>query len=187
MNGVEKINEKIKLLKQKLDFFDKLKTICSNGATGYELTYETEQFQEYFGYFTMLMITRNKVKNMGNSKVSDNSKVFDGFMRYLKKLKLEYINDIGYLEFLKQKPKPKEIKEKIEYEKDLDDFIGFLDEKFKEWEQEIDWLNQGTGSRRALFWSLLQIRSKIKAIADYETDLKIQKKRLKQFNKNLQV
>jgi len=48
--------------------------------------------------------------------------------------------------------------------------------KFKEWEQEIDWVNQGTGSRRALFWSLLQIRSKIKAIADYETNLKKKRK-----------
>ena len=30
---------------------------------------------------------------------------------------------------------PEEIKEKIGYEEDLDDFIGFLDEKFKEWEK----------------------------------------------------
>ncbi|MBA7572269.1 hypothetical protein ES708_14045 [subsurface metagenome] len=53
----------------------------------------------------------------------------------LTKGKEELINRIGYLEFLKQKPKPKEIKAKMDYEKDLDDFIGFLDEKFKEWEQ----------------------------------------------------
>lgn len=45
------------------------------------------------------------------------------------------INRIGYLEFLKQKPKPKEIQEKIGYEEDLEDFIAFLDEKFKEWEK----------------------------------------------------
>lgn len=58
--------------------------------------------------------------------------------------------------------------------------------KFKEWEQEIDWLNQWTGSRRALFWSLLQIRSKIKAIADYETDLKKKRKDTKKEIKTVQ-
>ena len=58
--------------------------------------------------------------------------------------------------------------------------------KFKEWEQEIDWLNQGTGSRRALFWSLLQIRSKIKAIADYETSLKKKRKNTEKEIKTVQ-
>lgn len=38
--------------------------------------------------------------------------------------------------------------------------------KFKEWETEVDWDKQGTGSQRALFWTMLQIRSKLKAIAD---------------------
>jgi len=53
----------------------------------------------------------------------------------LTKRKESLMNRIGYLEFLKQKPKPKEISAKIDYEKDLDNFIGFLHEKFKEWEQ----------------------------------------------------
>ena len=38
--------------------------------------------------------------------------------------------------------------------------------KFKEWTTEIDWDKQGTGSQRALFWTMLQIRSKLKSIAD---------------------
>ena len=36
---------------------------------------------------------------------------------------------------LKQGVKPKEIEAKLDYEKDLDNFISFLDEQFKEWEQ----------------------------------------------------
>jgi len=47
----------------------------------------------------------------------------------------------------------------------------------KEFEQLVDWNQQGTGSQRALFWSLLQVRSKLQAITEYklETEKKIQK------------
>jgi len=62
-------------------------------------------------------------------------KIGNECLENIKKNKFEILNSIAYKEFLKHKPKPKEIKEKIEYEKDLDDFIGFLDEKFKEWEK----------------------------------------------------
>jgi putative ATP-dependent endonuclease of OLD family len=37
--------------------------------------------------------------------------------------------------------------------------------KFLEWAEEIDWNRQGTGSQRALFWTMLQVRSKLNAIA----------------------
>lgn len=38
--------------------------------------------------------------------------------------------------------------------------------KFLEWAEEIDWNRQGTGSQRALFWTMLQVRSKLNAIAN---------------------
>ena len=38
--------------------------------------------------------------------------------------------------------------------------------KFLEWTEEIDWNRQGTGSQRALFWTMLQVRSKLNAIAN---------------------
>lgn len=37
--------------------------------------------------------------------------------------------------------------------------------KVLEGEQEIDWSRQGTGSQRALFWSLLRVRSRLTALA----------------------
>ncbi len=38
--------------------------------------------------------------------------------------------------------------------------------KFVEWAEEIDWTKQGTGSQRALFWTMLQARSRLNAIAN---------------------
>jgi putative ATP-dependent endonuclease of OLD family len=38
--------------------------------------------------------------------------------------------------------------------------------KFLEWTQKIDWSKQGTGSQRALFWTMLQVRSRLNAIAN---------------------
>lgn len=40
----------------------------------------------------------------------------------------------------------------------------------KEWEEQIDWEHQGTGSQRALFWSLLQVRSKLQALNDFRSE-----------------
>lgn len=51
--------------------------------------------------------------------------------------------------------------------------------KFKDWEDEVSWAQQGTGSQRALFWTMLQVRSRLstfdelakqnkKSIADLE-------------------
>jgi len=40
----------------------------------------------------------------------------------------------------------------------------------KEFGQFVDWNQQGTGSQRALFWSLLQVRSKIQAMKDYNVE-----------------
>jgi len=37
---------------------------------------------------------------------------------------------------------------------------------FSEWENNIEWSQQGTGSQRALFWALLQVRSELKTIDD---------------------
>lgn len=38
--------------------------------------------------------------------------------------------------------------------------------RFKEWGDTIDWTKQGTGSQRALFWTLLQVRSGIQSAKD---------------------
>lgn len=38
--------------------------------------------------------------------------------------------------------------------------------KFIDWGDEVNWDKQGTGSQRALFWSILQVRSRLKSIAD---------------------
>lgn len=38
--------------------------------------------------------------------------------------------------------------------------------QFKEWESQVKWSQQGTGSQRALFWTMLQVRSKLKAVAE---------------------
>lgn len=50
--------------------------------------------------------------------------------------------------------------------------------KFTEWEQELHWSQQGTGSQRALFWTMLQIRSKLKTVFDAQQQIKKDKKDL---------
>jgi len=44
--------------------------------------------------------------------------------------------------------------------------------KFREWEDEVLWSQQGTGSQRALFWTILQVRSRLKTLADLLDDNK---------------
>ncbi|MFZ1933009.1 MAG: AAA family ATPase [Thermoguttaceae bacterium] len=38
--------------------------------------------------------------------------------------------------------------------------------KFTEWDRDLHWSQQGTGSQRALFWTMLQVRSRLKAVFD---------------------
>ncbi len=38
--------------------------------------------------------------------------------------------------------------------------------KFTDWLDEVSWVQQGTGSQRALFWTMLQVRSRLKALSD---------------------
>ena len=38
--------------------------------------------------------------------------------------------------------------------------------KFSEWQSEINWKKQGTGSQRALFWAMMHVRSELKAVDD---------------------
>lgn len=40
----------------------------------------------------------------------------------------------------------------------------------KEYEDNVDWEQQGTGSQRALFWSLLQVRSRLQALKNAKND-----------------
>lgn len=44
--------------------------------------------------------------------------------------------------------------------------------RFREWSDEVNWSQQGTGSQRALFWAMSQVRSQLKALADLETQTK---------------
>lgn len=151
ISQIEMINEEIRYLKENLDFLNKLESLIKNKATGYELTYEVEKTRNHFLLFEEKMYRKVRVatyrdlesafKEFRNSpfSIKDTDTDLKVSSRYikstLKNFKNEIKNQIGYLEFLKQKPEPKEIKERIEYEKDLDDFIGFLDEKYKEWEK----------------------------------------------------
>lgn len=41
--------------------------------------------------------------------------------------------------------------------------------RFTEWSDEVRWSQQGTGSQRALFWALLQVRSRLQVAADLQT------------------
>src|SRR5690554_217304 len=52
----------------------------------------------------------------------------------------------------------------------IDSLIKGSTLKVKEFGQIVDATQQGTGSQRALFWSLLQVRSKIQAIKDHDFD-----------------
>jgi len=54
--------------------------------------------------------------------------------------------------------------------------------KFREWDSEIDWKHQGTGSQRALFWTMLQVRSGLKALSEVATK---QKKEMLDMNKQI--
>jgi len=42
--------------------------------------------------------------------------------------------------------------------------------KIKEFDNIVQWSQQGTGSQRALFWSLLQVRSKLQALNDLKSE-----------------
>jgi len=144
---VEKINEEIKLLKQKLEHIDKLERLIENGATGYELAYECEEYKQEIKKISTITtevflgicinIKVNWFIKIGSNKVSEYNK--DKYLMRIKEArsrdKKKTMSRIGYLEFKKQKPEPKEIRAKIDYKKDLDDFIDFLDDKFKEWEK----------------------------------------------------
>lgn len=52
----------------------------------------------------------------------------------------------------------------------------------KEFAENVDWEQQGTGSQRALFWSLLQVRSKLQSINDIKVETE---KRVKVIEKDI--
>jgi putative ATP-dependent endonuclease of OLD family len=43
---------------------------------------------------------------------------------------------------------------------------------------EVKWSQQGTGSQRALFWSMLQVRSELRRLADRRTERKVRRSKL---------
>ena len=56
-------------------------------------------------------------------------------MRDIEEVRNKTKKEIGYLEFKKFKPKPEIFADISRYNKDIDDFITFLDAKYKEWEE----------------------------------------------------
>lgn len=52
----------------------------------------------------------------------------------------------------------------------------------KEFNENVDWDQQGTGSQRALFWSLLQVRSRLQAVKTFKLD---NDRRIKQLEKDI--
>lgn len=48
----------------------------------------------------------------------------------------------------------------------------------KEFDHIVDWNQQGTGSQRALFWSLLQVRSKLQSLNDFQNEKEQKVKKL---------
>ena len=76
----------------------------------------------------LIMIGNNKIRKMRENE--DRKKEYEKIKFILDRGKEFSLKNIGYLEFLKQGPKQEYVEEE-----DLDDFIDFLDEKFKEWEE----------------------------------------------------
>lgn len=64
----------------------------------------------------------------------------------------------------------------------LDALIKGSKLNIKEFEENIDWDQQGSGSQRALFWSLLQVRSRLQAVKSFKAD---NEKRIKQIEKDI--
>jgi predicted ATP-dependent endonuclease of OLD family len=59
--------------------------------------------------------------------------------------------------------------------------------KFYEWSSEINWNKQGTGSQRALFWAMMQVRSELKSLDDRkrsdQTQIEEKKKTIKKLRR----
>jgi hypothetical protein len=151
---MEKIDQVITMLKETSEFFNNIDNMIENGTKGYELNFEEGQFRKYiwkkeeeyensYEYEDFLdridLFYGNNFITIGNERIKDLKEKEDKKGEYhniystIKKGKDFILKKIGYLEFLKQRPE--EIKDKINYEKDFDYFIVFLDEKYKEWEQ----------------------------------------------------
>ncbi|WP_343531958.1 AAA family ATPase [Pedobacter sp.] len=64
----------------------------------------------------------------------------------------------------------------------LDALIKGSKLNIKEFDENIDWDQQGSGSQRALFWSLLQVRSRLQAVKSFKAD---NEKRIKQIEKDI--
>lgn len=61
--------------------------------------------------------------------------------------------------------------------------------RFREWAGEIDWISQGTGSQRALFWTMLQVRSELDSLTgiarETEKDIEKLEKEIKKLEKGV--
>lgn len=64
----------------------------------------------------------------------------------------------------------------------LDALIKGSKLNIKEFEENIDWDQQGSGSQRALFWSLLQVRSRLQAVKNFKAD---NEKKIKQIERDI--
>ncbi len=150
----EDIDRAFKILREFLDFIDKITLKINNKATGYEIAFECENYKDYYRDKRQILkdqtLRRSTLipdKFLSNGE--DYMKIIGGdiilergdlkenrwIMRDIETVRNKTKKEIGYLEFKKFKPKPEIFADISRYNKDIDDFITFLDAKYKEWEE----------------------------------------------------
>lgn len=133
----------------------------------------------------------DKIKHILEDKESELSKTLSTITSFAKKPINEEIENINKLKE-KLNKSHNEIFPKLNLDINIDigdikiDLVKQLLEnsniEFYEWSDRIDWNKQGTGSQRALFWAMMQVRSELKAIDDLKSK---NKKEINDIKKNL--
>ena len=109
-----------------------------------------------------LNITINKVSELADKPVNEEKKSLEKLKEDLNKshnelfphLKIDFNINIGQI--------------KIDPLKLLKD-NSYI--KFEEWKKELQWSQQGTGSQRALFWAMMQVRSELDELHNIKSQL----------------
>jgi len=150
----KEINEIIKGYELKLDALNMLEEKIDANASGYELAVFTKKVKEKmekllrrlrdadskYGYdvdFTGFYPIAEFSRKIGSSNIlnEENQRNYETILEVLRKKQKECKSEIGYYEFLKVSPKPKDFEEEILYEHNLEDFIKFLDNQYQIWEK----------------------------------------------------
>jgi len=148
--NIKDINTEIKSIKKKLDEIAKIENLIINNATTYEILFELDLYSEKENKMRGLVTVQDvksylidptvnvELNKNGNMPINQLEKEYNyeynTIIKALQSDRKESTNRMGYLEFIKKKPRPKEVKDRLGYEEDLDDFIKFLDNKYEEWE-----------------------------------------------------